>query len=591
MTMRISRLAALRQLIQEWGGDGFLIPRTDAYHGEHIAPCDERLAWLTGFTGSAGTVMVLQEKAAIFVDGRYTLQVEKQVHPHFYEICSLMETSPCVWARQHLKKGQKIFYDPWLLTLNEKDRGEKTCEAVGASLIPVSQNPIDLLWEDRPVPVHNPVQVHDVQYAGVPWREKIEGVVKILQEKQANAVVLSDCESIAWLLNIRGNDISYTPVVHGLALVWADKTVDLFINSVQISSEIERHFGNQVRLHDDTSLMKWLGDLQEKVILLDPALVPVALIPPLEKCRLVYGLDPCALPKAVKNVTEVKGAYHAHLQDGIAVTRFLAWLSRAALTGQVTEQDAANKLLFFRQQNPEFRGPSFATISGAGPNSAIVHYHATPDHNYRLEPNSLFLIDSGGQYLTGTTDITRTVAIGTSTDEQKDRFTRVLKGHIALATAQFPVGTTGSQLDSFARQALWQAGIDYNHGTGHGVGSYLNVHEGPQRISKAFSSVPLQPGMIVSNEPGYYKSGAYGIRIETLVIVVEKGIPEGGELPLLGFETLTLAPLDMSLVVVDMLTREERSWLNAYHAHVCEMLLPHLNTEEGAWLKMVTKEI
>jgi Xaa-Pro aminopeptidase len=334
-----------------------------------------------------------------------------------------------------------------------------------------------------------------------------------------------------------------------------------------------------------------LCDLKDKNILIDPSLTPLALLHKLEKCRLIHGADPCALPKAIKNPTEARGTAQAHIQDGAAVVRFLAWLSQSSKNGTLTEIDVSEKLLFFRKQAPLFMDVSFATISAAGPHGAIVHYHATPETNRPLEPNSIYLVDSGGQYLNGTTDITRTVAIGIPSAEQNDRFTRVLKGHIALASALFPVGTTGSQLDPLARHALWQAGLDYEHGTGHGVGSYLNVHEGPQRISKSPSTVALQPGMVISNEPGYYKTNAYGIRIESLVIVVEKGIPQGGERCLLGFETLTQVPIDLSLIEVGMLTQEERAWLNAYHAQVRQTLLPLLNTEDGAWLKEATKEL
>jgi Xaa-Pro aminopeptidase len=591
MSLNASRLADLRCLLTEWGGDGFIIPRVDAYQGEYVAPCDERLAWLTGFTGSAGMAIVLKRNAALFVDGRYTLQAKNQVDQNDYEICSLSDYPPCTWAKKNLEKGQKIFYDPWLHTLHDKGRAQKVCEAVGASFIPVSQNLIDKLWTDRPPSPLNPVRIHDRQYAGVSSEDKRQQVAKTLQEKRVDAALLTTPESIAWLLNIRGNDVPHIPIVHGFAMVWADASVDLFINPAKISSDVQNHLGNRVRLADPGSVESWLGALKDTTVLIDPALTPLALVKPLEKCRLIESTDPCTLPKALKNPVEAMGARQAHIQDGLAVTRFLAWLSHVVLTDTITERDAAEKLLSFRKQSPLFRGTSFGTISGAGPNGAIVHYRASPETNRALDLNSLYLIDSGGQYLNGTTDITRTIAIGTPTPEQQDRFTRVLKGHIALATAVFPIGTTGSQLDPLARQALWQAGLDYDHGTGHGVGSYLNVHEGPQRVSKGPSSVALQPGMIVSNEPGYYKPNAYGIRIESLVIVVEKGIPEGGERPLLGFETLTQAPIDTTLVDPAMLTPHERAWLNTYHAQVRETLLPYLSAEEGAWLKVATKEV
>lgn len=591
MPTKSSRLADLRHLLNEWGGGGFLIPRTDAHHGEYVAPCDERLAWLTGFTGSAGMAVVLKEKAALFVDGRYTLQALNQVDTNSFQICSLVDESPCAWTRKHLEYGQKIFYDPWLHTHNDKIRAQKVCEAVGASFVRAPQNLIDTLWADRPSPPNAPVQIHDTIYAGISAEEKRTLVAKSLEEKHANGAILSTLESIAWLLNIRGNDIPNTPVSQGFAMIWDDTSVDLFMNPSKVSPEVRTHLGNQVRLHNPASLEDWLSNLKDKNILIDPALTPLALLQKLEKCHLIHSADPCALPKALKNPVETKGAMQAHIQDGVAVTRFLAWLSQNALDGTLTEIEASEKLLSFRQQAPLFMGVSFDTISAAGPHGAIVHYHATPETNRPLEHNSIYLVDSGGQYLNGTTDITRTIAIGTPSPEQKDRFTRVLKGHIALATALFPPGTTGSQLDPLARHALWQAGLDYDHGTGHGVGSYLNVHEGPQRISKAPSTVPLQPSMIVSNEPGYYKTNAYGIRIESLVIVVEKGTPNGGERPLLGFETLTQVPIDRSLIEIGMLTLQERTWLNMYHAQVRETLLPLLNAEDGTWLKEATKEL
>ncbi|MGV8949350.1 MAG: aminopeptidase P family protein [Candidatus Paracaedibacter sp.] len=591
MSMEPSRLADLRHLLSDWGGDGFLIPHADAYQSEYVASCDERLRWLTEFTGSAGVAVVLKDKAALFVDGRYTLQALNQVDTGAYEICSSVDYPLWTWIRKHLMPGQKIYYDPWLHTLNEKIQAQKICEAIGASFVSAPQNLIDKLWIDRPSSPSTPVQIHDIAYAGVPSEEKRKLVAKTLLEKQADGAILSTLESIAWLLNIRGNDVPNMPVSQGFSMIWADTSMDLFISPSKISSDVKIHLGSGVRLHETTSLEVWLSTLKDKRILIDPSLTPLALLHQLEKCHLIHGADPCALPKALKNPIEACGAAHAHIQDGLAVTRFLAWLSQNSKDGTLTEIDASEKLLSFRTQNPLFSGVSFDTISAAGLNGAIVHYHATSETNSVLEPNSIYLVDSGGQYLNGTTDITRTVVIGTPSLEQKDRFTRVLKGHIALASALFPRGTTGSQLDILARYALWQAGLDYDHGTGHGVGSYLNVHEGPQRISKSPSTIPLQPGMIISNEPGYYKTNAYGIRIESLIIVVEKGIPEGGERPLLGFETLTQAPIDLSLINVDMLTPQERTWLNTYHAQVYKTLLPLLNAEEGAWLREATKDV
>lgn len=591
LSIESSRLADLRSLLNEWGGDGFLIPRTDAYQSEYVAPCDERLGWLTGFTGSAGMAIVLKDKAALFVDGRYTLQAKNEVDTNSFEICSLIDYPPCTWAKKHLKQGQKIFYDPWLHTHNDRMRAQKVCEAVGVSFATAPQNLIDKLWTDRPAPPNYPVQIQDLKHAGISSEEKREQIAKTLQEKQANAAIISALESTAWLLNIRGNDVPNTPVAQGFTVLWTDTTVDLFINPSKISSDVKAHLGSKVRLHDPHSLEDWLSKLKDTTILIDPSLTPLALLQKLENCRLIHSADPCALPKAIKNPVEAEGAVQAHIQDGVAVTRFLAWLSQHSQSGTLTEIEASDKLLLFRKENPFLKDLSFETISAAGPHGAIVHYHASPETNRVIERNSIYLVDSGGQYLNGTTDITRTVAIGTPTPEQKDRFTRVLKGHIAIASALFPIGTTGSQLDPLARHALWQAGLDYEHGTGHGVGSYLNVHEGPQRISKSPSTVALQPGMIISNEPGYYKTNAYGIRIESLVIIVEKGIPEGGERPLLGFETLTQVPIDQSLIELEMLTTQERTWLNTYHTQVYKTLLPLLSAEDGTWLKEATKAL
>ncbi|MBM3632116.1 MAG: aminopeptidase P family protein [Alphaproteobacteria bacterium] len=591
MSTAAERLKNLREYLTERGGDGFIIPRTDAYQGEYVAPCDERLAWLTGFTGSAGMAIVLKDKAAIFVDGRYTLQAKNQVDAEFYEICSLENFPPCAWAKKNLQTGQKIFYDPWLHTLNDKIRAQDVCDTVGASFVPITENVIDKLWVDRPSLPSSPVQIHDLIYAGIPASEKRQLVAKTLKEKRANATLITAPDSIAWLLNIRGNDIPHTPIVQAFAMVWEDTRVDLFLNPSKVSPEIKSYLGEDVQIKDVASLENWLHNLKDKTILIDPASTPLTLLHKLEACHLLHSLDPCTLPKAIKNPIEAQGARQAHIQDGVAVTRFLAWLFTTAQTEDLNEANAAEKLLSFRQQNSLFTGTSFDTISGVGPNGAIVHYRVTPDSNRQFDLNTIYLVDSGGQYLNGTTDITRTVAIGTPTLEQKDRFTRVLKGHIAIASSLFPVGTTGSQLDPLARHALWQAGLDYDHGTGHGVGSFLSVHEGPHRISKAPSSIALKPGMIVSNEPGYYKTNEYGIRIESLVIVVEKGIPSQGERALLGFETLTQAPIDTNLVDIALLTAQERDWLNEYHATVRTTLLPYLEGNDAQWLEKATQEI
>ena len=591
MTLNRNRLNGLRSLIAREGGYGFPVPRTDAFQGEYVAPCDERLAWLTGFTGSAGLAIVLLDKAALFVDGRYTLQAQNQVDQSLYEIYPLTNSSPWEWLGKNLKKGHKILYDPWLVTVKEHKQVEGICGQEGASFVPVLQNLVDQLWEDRPFPPSKPVKIHDITYAGVTSQAKRENIVQMLKDRRVDGVLLTACDSVAWLLNIRGDDVPHTPVAQGFALLWADTSIDLFIHPAKITVEVKNHLGPQVRIHDFAVLEQWLHDLKGHAILTDPGLVPVALLHNLKNCQAIEGADPCILPKSLKNPAEIAGAQQAHLQDGIAVTRFLAWLSAAAPDGNLTEMDAVEKLLSFRQEGALFTGSSFPTISAAGAHGAIVHYQATPATNRILEKGSLYLVDSGGQYLNGTTDVTRTVGIGTPIPEQKDRFTRVLKGHIALATTCFPKGVTGSQLDALARHSLWQAGLDYEHGTGHGVGSFLSVHEGPQRISKTPSTIPLQPGMIVSNEPGYYKKGEYGIRIESLLLVVEKGTPPGGELALLGFETLTLAPVDVALIEEAMLSAAEKEWINGYHKSVYAALAPCLNAKESDWLRLATREI
>ena len=585
-----SRLAALRAELARRGLDGFVVPLSDEHQGEYVARRSQRLAWLTGFTGSAGMAIVLAERAALFVDGRYTLQAAAQVDGSLYEHRHITEEPPDAWLREHLAQGAALGYDPRLHGASQRDRMAAPCRAVGASLVPCEDNPIDVLWADQPPAPLGPIAPHPARFAGAETGEKREIVAARLAEKGAAAAVLSAPDSIAWLLNVRGADVANSPLPHSFAIVHGDGDVDWFVDRRKLLPEVPAHLGNAVHVQAPETMADVLDALAGagKAVLIDEAATPAWMVDRLTEggAEVIRGADPCALPKACKNAVELDGIRAAHRRDGAALTRFLAWLA-AAPPGSITELDAVDRLATMRAGGEHYRGPSFDTISGAGPNGAIVHYRVTAKSNRTLEPGTLYLVDSGGQYLDGTTDVTRTVAIGRPEPEQRDRFTRVLRGHIALATARFPRGTTGAQLDTLARQFLWQAGLDYDHGTGHGVGHYLNVHEGPQRISRMGSGAALAPGMVVSNEPGYYKTGAYGIRIENLVAVTEADDADGG---FLGFETLTLAPIDRTLIDPAMLTADERAWLDTYHARVAQTLAPLLADDAAtlAWLRAAT---
>ena len=585
-----ARLAALRAELAERGLDGFVVPLSDEHQGEYVARRSQRLAWLTGFTGSAGMAIVLAERAALFVDGRYTLQVAAQVDGSLYEHRHVTGEPADAWLREHLGAGAALGYDPMLHGTRERDRLSAPCRAVGARLVACEDNPIDALWANQPPAPLGPIAPLPLRFAGTEAGEKRETVAARLAEKGAAAAVLSAPDSIAWLLNVRGADVANSPLPHSFAILHGGGDVDWFVDARKLLPEVPAHLGNAVHVQAPETMANVLDGLAgaDTAVLIDESATPVWMVDRLTDggAKVIRGADPCALPKARKNATELVGIRTAHRRDGAALTRFLAWLA-AAPPGSVTELDAVERLAAMRAGGEHYRGPSFDTISGAGPNGAIVHYRVTEESNRTLEPGTLYLVDSGGQYLDGTTDVTRTVAIGRPEPEHRDRFTRVLRGHIALATARFPRGTTGAQLDTLARQFLWQAGLDYDHGTGHGVGHYLNVHEGPQRISRMGSGAALMPGMVVSNEPGYYKTGAYGIRIENLVAVTE---PDGAEDGFLGFETLTLAPIDRALIDPAMLTADERAWLDAYHARVAETLAPLLADDAAtlAWLQAAT---
>ena len=518
-----ARLAALRAVMKRRGLTGFVVPRSDEHQGEYVPPCAERLAWLTGFSGSAGLAIALADRAAVFVDGRYTLQVAAQVDGSLYELRHVTNEPPEQWLAGALKRGDKLGLDPWLHTPVAVERLEAVCRKAGAELVR-AENAVDAAWTDRPPPPTAPIVPHDLAFAGRDSASKRDEIANALAADRVDAVVLTLPESIAWLLNVRGGDVAHSPLPLSFAILKADGAGRAVRRRGQgfagpQGASGHRRRGAARRAVSVRRSTRW--GAPRRRVQADPATAADWVFQRLATAgiEIVRATDPCLLPKACKNAVELAGTREAHRRDGAALTRFLAWLMRAAPAGQVTEIAAADRLEAFRRESNMFRDLSFDTISGAGPNGAIVHYRVTEATNRRLEPGMLYLVDSGAQYPDGTTDVTRTVAIGEPSAEAREHFTRVLKGHIALASVRFPKGTTGTQLDALARRPLWQAGLDYDHGTGHGVGSYLGVHEGPQSISKRPNSVALRPGMIVSNEPGYYRTGAYGIRIENLVVV------------------------------------------------------------------------
>ncbi|HLH10406.1 MAG TPA: aminopeptidase P family protein [Methylovirgula sp.] len=581
-----ARLAALREELARHGVDGFLVPRADRHQNEYVPASEERLAWLTGFTGSAGFAIVLQDRAVLFVDGRYTLQAREQLDLSLVRPVPSAETSPEKWLEENLKEGSKLAYDPWLHTPGQIERFEKT----GAELVPLAENPIDAIWNDRPAPPRAAVTRHPLRFAGEPAEKKLARIKGALG--RADALLVSDPHAIAWAFNIRGKDVSYTPLPLAFALIPKDGIPRLYFESARLGPQVAAYLKDLAEVADPSQLEADIAGLgkQGKSVLFDTASAPARLTRLLKEAggKPQVAQDPIALMKARKNKTEREGARQAHLRDAVAVLRFLHWFENEAPRGKLTEIDAAEALETFRRAAPELKDLSFPTISAAGPNSAIPHYRVTVKSNRKIK-KGIFLIDSGAQYEDGTTDITRTLAVGAPTQEMRDRFTRVLKGHIAIARAVFPKGTSGSQIDAFARLALWQAGLDFDHGTGHGVGSYLSVHEGPQRISK-IGSVPLEEGMILSNEPGYYKAGQFGIRIENLVLVEPRKI-KGAERDMFGFEVLTLAPIDLALVEPRLLTAEEIDWLNAYHARVRKTLSPLVGPKLRKWLVRATRAI
>ena len=587
-----ARLGALRAQLKKDQLDGFVVPICDEHMSEYVGDYAQRLGWLTGFGGSAGSAVVLSEEAAIFTDGRYTLQVREQVDGQNWQYVGVPQTSISDWLKEHAPAGARIGYDPWVHTKGWVESASRALKAKGAELVAVKSNPIDAVWADQPEKSDAKLMVHEDRYAGQNSAEKRAAVAEWLAGNGVDSTVISALDSVAWLLNVRGSDVSNTPVALSFVLAHADGTADLFVAPEKVDEAVQAHLGNAVRLRTPEEFVPALKAMNGKRIAVDPDRAVAAIFGALKDggATIVEARDPTILPKAIKNPVEQDGHRAAQARDGAALSRYLHWLAQEAHKGELTELSAAAQLRAFREATGMLKDLSFDTISAAGPNGASPHYKVDEKSNRRIDPNSIYLVDSGGQYLDGTTDVTRTIWVGPGepTAEMKDRYTRVLKGHIALALAVFPEGTRGAQLDTLARAALWQAGVDYAHGTGHGVGSFLAVHEGPQRIGKfsggqAGTDEPLQEGMILSNEPGYYKQGEFGIRIENLILVEEREIA-CAEGRYFRFETLTFAPIDKALVDTSLLTRDELRWWDDYPAKVLEIVAPQLDGDALAWV-------
>jgi Xaa-Pro aminopeptidase len=581
------RLAALRAELKARGLDGLIVPRADRYQNEYVPPCAERLAWLTGFTGSAGVAIVLADRAAIFVDGRYLVQVRDEVDTSALAVEHLVEHPPTAWLEENLPSGARLGYSPWLHTVEGAERLAKACAAAGAGLVAVTDNPIDALWQDRPPPPLGAVVLHDLRYAGEDAAAKLARVDAALA-KRADVLIVSDPQAVSWLFNIRAQDVPHVPVALAFAVVQRSSRPSLYMEPGKLGGAARERLAKLAALRTPAEFVEDLAALGKagRTVMLDPASCPDAIARAVIENggTIVRAADPIVPMKAVKNATEIAGARAAQLRDGAAMARFLAWFDREAPRGALTEIDAVEALENFRRGTGLLKDISFATIAGAGPDGAIVHYRVTRRTNRRIAAGELFLIDSGGQYEDGTTDVTRTIAVGAPSPDMRKTFTLVLKGHIAIARALFPDGTSGAQLDPLARQFLWRNGLDFDHGTGHGVGSYLSVHEGPARISK-LGTAPLKRGMILSNEPGYYRAGAYGIRIENLVLVIEAPGVGHTEKPLNAFDTLTLVPIDRRLAEPSLMTTEEIAWFNGYHARVRDALAPIVDAATRDWLR------
>ena len=572
------RLAALRGLMAELGVDCVLVPRADAHQGEYVAPCDARLEWLTGFTGSAGFCAVMQKVAGVFIDGRYRVQVRAQVADEFTPL-HWPERQLADWLEEQMPDGGVVGYDPWLHTVNEIAALKRKLS--GFELRPLS-NPVDAIWQDQPPPPKAPITIHPSEHAGETHDSKRARLASALN---ARAAIITLPDSIAWLLNIRGKDIERNPVPHGFAILYDTGHIGLFVGEGTAIDVID-HLGDDVTVDNILAFKDAIKSL-EGPVQIDPKSCPDIIAATLREAQteLVKSADPCILPKACKNEAEIAGAKAAHHRDGLAMVHFLAWLDAEAHKGQLTEIDIVKRLEAFRMQTNALCDVSFETICGAGPNGAIVHYRVTEDTNRQVKLGELLLVDSGGQYVDGTTDITRTVIVGVPSDEHRACYTRGLQGMIALSRIQFPEGVAGQHLDALARAPLWMVGKDYDHGTGHGVGSHLSVHEGPQGISRR-SDIALAPGMILSNEPGYYREGHFGIRIENLIAVQKAETISGDDgRDMLNFETLTYVPFDSRLIDLDILTQAERDWIDQYHADTLSLLGSHLDDATHGWLR------
>jgi len=586
------RVAKLRQWLSENGLDGFIVPRADEHQGEYVPARAARLKWLTGFSGSAGVAIVLKDRAFIFVDGRYQLQVRSEVDLSVFTVESLVDNPPPAWLKDNLGKGARLGFDPWLHTIREVRDLRAAAEKSGAELVAVDRNPVDAIWSDRPEPPLAPVEIHPLAFAGELARDKLARLSGAIAAEGASHAVLTDPSSIAWALNIRGGDVPHTPLALGFAILATDGDHQLFMDSRKFSREVKAYLTQLIGLNEPDAFEAALAALAKggARIALDPVLAADRLRMLVEDNggTVVPAPDPARIPRATKNQAEIAGSRAAHRRDGAAVVKLLAWLDRQK-PGKLDEIAVVTKLEECRRRTGEetqmpLRDVSFDTISGAGPNGAIMHYRVSRATSRKLGDGELFLLDSGAQYQDGTTDITRTVPIGRPTQEMRERYTLVLKGLIGISTLRFPAGTRGSEIDAIARMALWRHGLDFAHGTGHGVGSYLAVHEGPQRIARTGTEKLLE-GMMVSNEPGYYKEGYYGIRLENLILVTPADPVEGGDIAMHGFETLTLAPFDARLIETDLLTRDELRWLDAYHARVLAEIGPMLGGEALAWLE------
>jgi Xaa-Pro aminopeptidase len=580
------RLSALRAQIAEAGLDGFIVPRADAHQGEYVAPRDARLSWLTGFTGSAGFCVVLKGVAGVFIDGRYRTQVKAQV-ADVYTPVHWPEVSMADWLRGQLPQGGRVGFDPWLHTVEQIAQAEKALKGSGIELVQCG-NLVDTVWDDQPAPPQARAKIHDLVFAGETHEAKRARLAKTLMDAGERAAVITLPDSICWLLNIRGGDIERNPVVHGFAILHADASVDLFSEPSKFDG-LETHLGPAVRLHPPSEFLTALAALDGPVRI-DASTAPRIVADTLGDAAS-SGAEPCALPKACKNEAEIEGAAQAHLRDGAAMVEMLCWLDAQA-PGSVTETQVVTQLETLRRRDNELQDISFETIAGTGPNGAIMHYRVTEETDATLEEGQLIVLDSGGQYLDGTTDITRTIAIGTPPRNAQEAFTRVLAGMIAMSRLRWPRGLAGCHIEAVGRMHLWMAGQDFDHGLGHGVGAYLSVHEGPQRLSR-ISQVPLEPGMILSNEPGYYREGAFGIRLENLLVVQEAPALPGGDdyREMLDWRTLAYAPIDRRLILPDLLDREARSWLNAYHRDVAIKIGPRVTPAAKQWLDAATAPV